>query len=98
MVVSENESDRDNWVRLTLRLPPELHAKIVSRAGAMSLNAAIVHFLQNALAHEDVLSDVAKSGSKATIEALADKLMDDISRTVRESLRDELKASGKLKE
>lgn len=48
-MVSESEKDRDNWVRLTLRLPPELHSQILSRAGVMSLNGAIVHFLQVAL-------------------------------------------------
>lgn len=58
MVVSESESDRDSWVRLTLRLPPELHAQIeaVSRAGAMSLNAAIVQLLQGALNMQHIAS------------------------------------------
>lgn len=45
MVVSESDVDRDNWVRLTLRLPPDLHAQIVRDAGALSLNAAIVQKL-----------------------------------------------------
>ena len=48
MVVS-NEKDRDNWIRLTLRLPPDVHAKVVKEAGLVSLNTAIVQLLEAAL-------------------------------------------------
>lgn len=39
------ESARDDWVRMTLRLPPELHREIAASAGALSMNAAIVQRL-----------------------------------------------------
>lgn len=52
MVVSD-DNDRDGWVRLTLRLPPNLHAAILKRAGAYSLNSAILQFLQEALLIQD---------------------------------------------
>lgn len=55
MVVSEG-NERENWVRLTLRLPPELHAALetLSREESISLNGAIVRLLQAALNIEDL--------------------------------------------
>lgn len=53
MVVSESETDRDSWVRLTLRLPPDLHAQVVAKAGPVSLNSAIVQLLTAALNMQD---------------------------------------------
>ncbi len=35
---------------MTLRLPPELHEAILRETGAMSMNAAIVRFLEYAIA------------------------------------------------
>lgn len=41
---------QDDWVRITLRLPPELHEQLKERAGAGSLNAEIVEALEYATA------------------------------------------------
>lgn len=33
---------QDDWIKFTLRIPPELHARLVSVSGAASLNAEII--------------------------------------------------------
>ncbi|MEM8823169.1 MAG: hypothetical protein AAGF30_06125 [Pseudomonadota bacterium] len=38
---------QDDWIRITLRLPQELHARISSSGGASSLNATIVQALED---------------------------------------------------
>lgn len=43
---SDDEKGRENWHRITLRLPPELHQRIVESAGKLSVNAAIVQRLE----------------------------------------------------
>lgn len=39
---SDDEQNRENWVRITLRLPPDLHASLVEAARLTSLNAEII--------------------------------------------------------
>lgn len=39
---SDDEQNRENWVRITLRLPPDLHASLVESARLTSLNAEII--------------------------------------------------------
>lgn len=36
---------QDDWKRITLRIPPELYDRIAESAGASSVNAAIIHRL-----------------------------------------------------
>jgi len=36
---------QDDWTRITLRLPPDLHANLVAAAGGLSLNTEIVRRL-----------------------------------------------------
>jgi hypothetical protein len=43
---------QDDWVRITLRLPPELHEMLVGQAGAGSLNAEIVERLIKSVEQE----------------------------------------------
>jgi hypothetical protein len=42
----DENADRDNWVRLTLRLPRRLHAELTKQADVLSLNALIVQKLE----------------------------------------------------
>jgi predicted aminopeptidase len=39
---SDSDAGAGKWVRITLRLPPDLHAKLVEHAGLVSLNREIV--------------------------------------------------------
>ena len=48
------ESARDDWIRMTLRLPPDLHRDIAASAGALSMNAAIVQRLAQSFASEHI--------------------------------------------
>lgn len=48
------ESARDDWIRMTLRLPPEMHRDIAASAGALSMNAAIVQRLAQSLLTQDI--------------------------------------------
>lgn len=40
---------QDSWVRLQVRMPPELHERLKDAAGASSLNADIVRRLEESL-------------------------------------------------
>lgn len=49
---------QDDWIRITLRLPPELHQRLSDEAGAKSLNAEIVARLEDSFAEVELpLSD-----------------------------------------
>ncbi|WP_448953079.1 toxin-antitoxin system HicB family antitoxin [Labrys neptuniae] len=37
---------QDEWARITLRIPPELHAKLMEAAKATSMNAEIISRLE----------------------------------------------------
>lgn len=38
--------NQNNWSRITLRIPPDLHDRLVAASGARSLNAEIVSTLE----------------------------------------------------
>lgn len=54
---------QDDWVRITLRLPPELHAYLSEQAGAGSLNAEIVDRLHVSQGLDDAGNDILGVGA-----------------------------------
>ena len=67
----EEENSRDDWVRMTLRLPPALHKELLARAGALSMNAVIVQRLANSLLTQDV-EGMVKEAIQSKKEAARD--------------------------
>lgn len=49
----EGENNRDDWSRITLRLPPQMHKDLLDQAGALSLNATIVQRLEASLRNDE---------------------------------------------
>lgn len=47
--VGSGLAKQENWLKITLRLPPELHRKLAEATGANSLNAEIVQRLELSL-------------------------------------------------
>lgn len=47
--MADEDKGRDNWHRVTLRIPPELHQKLVESAGTLSLNAWLIMLLDDAM-------------------------------------------------
>ena len=67
---------QDEYVRITLRLPPDLHARLLDSAGAKSLNAEIVDRLEGSFEQDSFLRE--RTGDPtATIGSLA-KIVSDI--------------------
>lgn len=98
MAVSENEKDRDNWVRLTLRLPPDLHELITENAGPLSLNAAIIKLLEDALNMEselrskiEAVDDIIEQHEEAA--RATNDLIEQIGDIVRMSVREEIESA-----
>ncbi len=81
---------QDEYARITLRLPPDIHAKLIERAGAKSLNAEIVTRLTKTLA-EDQMIDDGYPGPEEEIEAnreLLEKIRLQTSKTVNRVLKE----------
>lgn len=99
MAVSDKE-DRDNWVRLTLRLPPDLHEEIASRAEA-SLNTTIIKLLEDGLSLEEKRLDL--ENKIEAVDDIIDKhedaaraandMAEHIGEIVRESVREEIEGA-----
>lgn len=49
---------QDDYIRISLRMPPDLHQKLTERAGPLSLNAFIVTRLTEALKADEFLDYV----------------------------------------
>jgi hypothetical protein len=49
---------QDDYVRITIRLPPELHAKLVQSAGPHSLNAEIVNRLKESADFDERMANL----------------------------------------
>ncbi len=45
---------QDDWARITLRIPTELHQRLTSAAGVKSLNAEIVSRLEESLDRDEM--------------------------------------------
>lgn len=67
------ESERDAWVRITLRLPPELHSDLVQLAGDSSLNTTIVQRLASSVSDDDLVA-IIRHGAKLTREKADEEL------------------------
>lgn len=75
--------DDKSWTRLTLRLPPHLHQRLVEHANGRSLNTTILKLLEAALgadeaaqlkSYEDVRAAVSKELREELRKVLAETL------------------------
>lgn len=105
---SEDENYRDNWHRITLRIPTALHKKIVETAGTLSVNASIVKRLEdsfgdNAEVREELRKEIIKEVSIQVAEQLvefrkevAKELLSQIIRDLPEDMRKRIETGAKL--
>ncbi len=49
---------QDDWQKITLRMPSDLHRRLVDATGANSLNAEIVERLRKSLDGDDALARI----------------------------------------
>jgi len=71
---------QDDYVRITLRIPPDLHAKLVERAGTKSLNAEILERLEASIEHisiDPIEYDKLRNFDSESLHSLIDKIVDD---------------------
>lgn len=70
---------QDDFIRLTLRLPPALHEMLVEAAGPRSLNAEIIDRLESSILDEQLgrtksletlLQSVAKVAARQAVRAI----------------------------
>jgi hypothetical protein len=59
---------QDDWVRITLRLPPELHDRVAKSAGPTSINAEIVHELERFTSYLDSVRWYKSENDRLTTE------------------------------
>lgn len=60
LVHSADMAKQDDYVRITLRLPPDLHRELAKSAGARSLNSEIVSRLERSISHGHVSIEQAR--------------------------------------
>lgn len=72
---------QDDWARITLRLPPELHARLTNEAAAASINAEIVGRLEQSFdwpvlstSLKNAIEDSAESNSQSVQQELLARL------------------------
>lgn len=68
--------DEKNWTRLTLRLPAQLHQRLVDNADGRSLNTMIVKMLEDALNATDPGKMSYQDMRKAIMAEVEDRLED----------------------
>lgn len=83
------EAERDSWVRITLRLPDELHLELVQAAGEASLNATIVERLKKSFTDEGIKEMLQLS------VAMSHKRLERVEKTVEEARREGLEEGRK---
>lgn len=69
---------QDAWTRITLRLPPELHEKLVAAAEANSLNAEIVARLERTFTHEMIGPANMTSLGEADVRQLVSDILREV--------------------
>lgn len=83
---------QDEWSRITLRLPAEIHSQLTDGAGAKSLNAEIVDRLEKSLSPGVMMEfmemqlDAAKSQLEHAKRQLRTRSMDDLIRNLQLAL------------
>lgn len=70
---------QDDYIRITLRIPGELHAKLVGLAGEASLDAEIIHRLERSVMEREAMSDMMVGREAAQFALrLSEELRDEI--------------------
>lgn len=54
-MTADDEKGRENWHRITLRIPPELHQRLLASVGNLSLNAWLMQLLDDGLYANETL-------------------------------------------
>lgn len=85
---------QDDYIRITLRLPQDLHARLSELAGAKSLNAEIVDRLTDSLTKVSVDPDEYKFLKMYDPERLAEDLGNKVQDKINEAIRIALRKSG----
>ena len=94
---------QDEWTRLTLRLPPELHERLVEAAKTSSMNAVVVNALGEAFPPSDPiyeaiarlgelraeLRNTTDPGARAELQFSTEVVADEIRLLVRDKRADE---------
>ena len=68
--------DEKNWTRLTLRLPPHLHQRLVNNASGRSLNTTIIKLLEGGLESAETVPK-SYQDMRAAIMAEVDQHMEE---------------------
>ncbi len=66
-MTDQGPDDRDNWVRITLRMPPELHAKFGQASPRLSLNGEIIDRLEKSFVSVPIPRDLRTSLNNASV-------------------------------
>jgi len=82
--MSSQDESRENWTRITLRIPPKLHGELLRHAGVLSLNASIVQRLEKSLTSEAEVAEVLnqarqlRDAARAELHAASDRRMESL--------------------
>lgn len=82
----EDDADRDNWFRITLRIPPSLHSDLVTMAGDASLNATIIHRLETSIVNEGITNMLRQAAAMS--QRRAEEAEEKLERSRRESFEE----------
>ena len=80
--MSDDEKSRDNWVRITLRLPPELHKQLLDNLGNLSLNTSIIQRLEWSFGN--------KPGQIYSYDDLRQSLLEELRADIEQEMREML--------
>ncbi|PZP07831.1 MAG: hypothetical protein DI607_13525, partial [Sphingomonas hengshuiensis] len=92
LVQKNGMAKQDDYVRITLRLPPDLHRQLTTLAGAASLNAYIVSLLSQSASVEGAVRDSQQVERGVPIHD-EDPLIRDLESRVRRAVIDAFEAA-----